>query len=251
MPEWGSEVRRRLAPLGLGPQREREIVDEIVDDLDDRYREKRAAGASEAEAERAAREALDTNEVLTRAFARGERPVDPEPVIPGGGGLVALSTLWQDIKYGARALRRNAGVTTIALATLALGIGANTAIFGLLNAVTLRSLPVADPESLVEIRIGERRNATGQFSGPRPNLTYRLWEQIAAQPKSFSGVLAWGQNTLNLTAGGQARYVRSLWVSGSYFPVLGVKPQLGRLLGPADDQRNCQTAGLVISHAYW
>ena len=251
MPEWRSEVRRRLAPLGLSPQREREIVDEIVDDLDDRYREKRASGASAAEAERAAREALDTNEVLTRAFAGGERPADPEPVIPGGGGLVAISTLWQDIKYGARALRRNAGVTTIALATLALGIGANTAIFGLLNAVTLRSLPVADPESLVEIRIGERRNATGQFRGPRPNLTYRLWERIATQPKSFSGVIAWGQNTLNLTAGGQARYVRSAWVSGSYFPVLGVKPQLGRLLGPADDQRNCQTPGLVISHAFW
>ena len=251
MPDWRPEVRRRLAPLGLDPKREQEILDEIVDDLEDRYRETRASGASEPEAERAAREALDTSDVLTRAFSRGERAVDPEPVIPGGGGLVALGTIWQDVKYGARALRRNAGMTVVALATLALGIGANTAIFGLLNAVTLRSLPVADPASLVEIRIAERKNATGQFTGARPNLTHRLWERIAADSKSFSGVLAWGQTTLNLTSGGQARYVRSLWVSGSYFPVLGVKPHLGRLLGPADDQRNCQTPGLVISHAFW
>jgi predicted permease len=242
-------VRRRLAPLRLAPQREQEIVDEIVDDLDDRYRELRAAGASAADAERAAREALDTNEVLTRAFARDERAPDPEPVVPGGGG--GLGTMWQDLKYGARALRRNAGVTAIALATLALGIGANTAIFGLLNAVTLRSLPVADPGSLVEIRIQERKNASGQFSGPRPMLTYGIWEKIASEPASFSGVLAWGSTMLNLTTGGQARYVRSAWVSGSYFPVLGVKPQIGRLLGPADDQRNCQAPGLVIGHAFW
>jgi predicted permease len=251
VPEWTSEVRRRLAPLRLGPQREREIVDEIVDDLDDRYRELRRAGASAADAERRAREALDTNEVLTRAFARGERPVEPEPVIPGGGGRVALGTVWHDVKYGARALRRSAGVTAIAVATLALGIGANTAIFGLLNAVTLRSLPVVDPAGLVEIRIAERRNATGQFTGQRPYLTYALWQKIAAESRSFSGVLAWSTTMLNLTEGGQARYVRNLWVSGSYFPVLGVKPQLGRLLGPADDERSCQTPGLVISHAFW
>ncbi len=251
MPEWRSDIRRRLQPLQLSAQREKEILDELVDDLDDRYRELRATGLSEAEAEAAARAALDANDVLTRAFARGERPADPEPVVAGGGGLVAFGTIWQDVKYGFRALRRNAGVTTIAVATLALGIGANTAIFGLLNAVSLRSLPVADPSSLVEVRIGERRNATGQFTGMRPNLTYALWEHIVAAQTSFSGLLAWSNTQLNLTAGGQARYVRTLWVSGGYFSVLGVTPEHGRLLGPADDQRNCATPGLVISYPFW
>jgi predicted permease len=237
--------------LRLPAPRENEIVDELVDDLDDRYRELRAAGASETDAERRAREALDTNEVLRGAFARAERPADLEPVVPGGGGRVRIWTIWQDVKYGLRALRRNWGVTAVAVLTLALGIGANTAIFGLLNAVTLRALPVAHPESLAEIRIAERRNATGQFKGLRPNLTYTLWEKIAAQQSSFSGVFAWGNATVNLTSGGRARYVRNLWVSGTYFPVLGVTPVVGRLLGPADDQRTCQTPGIVISYPFW
>ena len=251
MPEWRPDLRRRLAPLHLDAQREKEILDELADDLDDRYRELRAAGRSEGEAEDAARKALDTHEVLTRAFARSERAADPEPIVPGGGGRVAFGTVWQDVKYGFRALRRHAGVTAIAIATLALGIGANTAIFGLLNAVTLRALPVADPGALVEIRINERRQATGIFNGLRPNLTYGLWEQIAATQSSFSGVMAWSNQMLNLTAGGQARYVRALWVSGTYFQVLGVRPEHGRLLGPADDQRQCRTPGLVISYPFW
>ncbi|HYN05998.1 MAG TPA: ABC transporter permease [Vicinamibacterales bacterium] len=251
MPEWRTDLRRRLAPLRLPAQREQEIVDELVDDLDDRYRERRASGASEAEAERLAREALDTNEVLRGAFARAERPGDLEPIVPGGGGRAVMGTIWQDVTYGFRALKRNWGVTAVAVSTLALGIGANSAIFGLLNAVTLRSLPVVHPESLTEIRIAERRNATGQFSGLRPNLTYPLWEKISAGQTSFSGVVSWGNTTVNLTAGGQARYVRNLWVSGTYFPVLGVTPELGRLFGPADDQRNCQTPGLVLSYPFW
>ncbi len=251
MPEWRSDLRRRLAPLHLDAQREKEILDEIADDLDDRYRELRAAGLSEAEAEDAARKALDRHDVLTRAFSRAERVADQEPIVPGGGGRAALGTVWQDVKYGFRALRRNAGITAIAVSTLALGIGANTAIFGLLNAVTLRALPVADPASLVEIRISERKKATGVFNGLRPYLTFAQWEKIAAVPSSFSGVFAWSNTMLNLNAGGQARYVRTLWVSGTYFAVLGVKPELGRLLGPADDRRGCQTPGLVISYPFW
>jgi predicted permease len=251
VPEWKPELRRRLAPLRLSVQREKEIVDELVDDLDDRYRELRAAGAADAEAERGAWGALDTNEVLTRAFAQTERPADPEPSVPGGGGGVALGTLWQDVKYGFRALRRSWGVTAVAIITLALGIGANSAIFQLLSAVTLRSLPVADPQSLVEVRINERRNATGHFTGPRPNLTYALWQQIQAQQTSLSGIFAWSARPVNLTTGGQARFVRNLWVSGDFFPVLGVTPAAGRLHGPADDQRDCKTAGVVLSYPFW
>ena len=251
MPEWRPELRRRLAPLRLSPQREKEILDELADDLDDRYRELRAEGLSEADAEARARAALDTSDVLARAFSRGERAADAEPVVPGGGGRVALGTLWQDVKYGARALRRNAGVSAVAVVTLALGIGANTAIFGLLNAVTLRSLPVRDPGALVEIRINERRNATGHFSGLRPFLTYGLWERIRDTTTSFSGMFAWGNTMLNLNAGGQARYVRTLWVSGRYFQTLGVTPERGRLLSDSDDQRNCGTPGLVLSYPFW
>jgi predicted permease len=251
VPEWRTDLRRRLEPLRLSAQRETEILDELADDLDDRYRELRAAGLSEAEAERQARTALDASEVLARAFARNERAADPEPVVAGGGGRVALGTLWQDVKYGARALRRHAGFTAVALVTLALGIGANTAIFGLLNAVTLRSLPVRDPGALVEIRIGERQNATGHFTGLRPFLTYGLWERVRETATSFSGVFAWGNAMLNLNTGGQARYVRTLWVSGGYFQTLGVTPERGRLLTEADDQRGCRTPGLVISHAFW
>jgi putative ABC transport system permease protein len=251
VPDWKPELRRRLAPLRLSAAREKEIVDELVDDLDDRYRELQAQGVSPAQAERAARAALDTNDVLTRAFGQTERAADPEPTVPGGGGRLTAGTLWQDVKYGFRTLRRTWGVTTVAILTLALGIGANSAIFALLSAVTLRSLPVADPHSLAEVRISERRNATGQFTGLRPQLTYALWEQIQAQQTSFTGIFAWSNRTLNLTTGGQARYVRNLFVSGDLFPVLGITPAAGRLLSPADDRRDCQTGGLVLSYPFW
>ena len=89
-----------------------------------------------------------------------------------------MQTLLQDLRYGARTLWKNPGFTLIAVITLALGVGANTAIFQLLNAVRLRSLPVHKPEELAEVHIAEPRSYPGNYNGRRPELTNPLWEEI-------------------------------------------------------------------------
>jgi putative ABC transport system permease protein len=163
-----------------------------------------------------------------------------------------IETVWQDTRYGARLLRRNPTFAAIAILTLALGAGANTAIFELVNAVTLRRLPVERPDQLAEVRIvktGEGR--IGAFMGNRPNLSNPLWERIRTEQRVFSGMLAWGSARWNLTAGGEARRARGIYVSGDFFSTLGVHALLGRVLAPADDVKGCAAPGAVVSHAFW
>src|SRR5262249_4368945 len=142
--------------------------------------------------------------------------------------------------------------TLIAVLSLALGIGANTAIFQLLNAVRLRTLPVRDPQELVEVKIAEPSDRTGNFNGRRPEFTYPLWEKIRNKQKAFSGVFAWGDYRFNLATGGEARFTENgLWVSGDFFNVLGVRPILGRVFTNQDDQRGCGALLAVISYSFW
>jgi hypothetical protein len=131
-------------------------------------------------------------------------------------------------------------------------VGANTAIFQLLDAVRLRTLPVKDPQQLVEVRIADTPGGrTGQFSGRRPNLTNPLWERIRDQQQAFSGDFAWSPVNFNLTTGGEARYALGLWVGGDFFNTLGVPPALGRVLTAADDRRGCSAPPAVISYGFW
>ena len=138
-----------------------------------------------------------------------------------------------------------------AIASLALGIGANTAIFQLLDAIRLRTLPVDRPQELTEVRIPSGTDRTGSFNGRRPILTYAIWEQIEKRQQLFSGVFAWSSARFNTQPGGEARYVEGLWVSGGFFQVLGVRPVVGRVFSSSDDRRGCGDPGAVISHAYW
>jgi len=165
-----------------------------------------------------------------------------------------LEAFWQDTRFGARLLRRSPGFALVALASLALGIGANTAIFQLLDALRLRTLPVNDPQELAEVKVDETLNKgglTGSFTGGRPKLTNALWEGIRDSQQAFSGMLAWSTERFNLAQGGEARYAQGLWVSGDFFNVLRVPPVQGRVLNTADDQRGCPSPAAVISHAFW
>jgi predicted permease len=163
-----------------------------------------------------------------------------------------LETIWQDLRYGARLLRRNPAFALVAILSLALGVGANTAIFQLLDAVRLRTLPVKDPQQLVEVRIAETPHGrTGQFSSRRPNLTNPLWEHIRDRQEAFSNAFVWSHEGFNLTSGGEARYAGGLWVSGDFFTTLGVTPVVGRLLNPEDDRRGCAAPSAVISYGFW
>jgi len=151
-------------------------------------------------------------------------------------------TIWQDLRYGARLLRLNPVFTLVATLSLALGIGANTAIFQLLDSVRLRTLPVKNPQELAEVKIADRTWGSGSFSSRHPELSNPMWELIRKQQHAFSGIFAWSSETFNLARGGQARNAEGLWVSGDSFNVLGVPPILGRVFTAADDRRGLRLA---------
>jgi hypothetical protein len=117
-----------------------------------------------------------------------------------------LETFWQDLRYGARLLRLNPAFTVVALLSLSLGVGANTAIFQLIAAVRLRPLPVEDPQRLVEVRLVETRGRVGRFTGRRPMLTNAIWEQVRDREQVFASMAAWGGGVFDLSEGGESRY---------------------------------------------
>ena len=161
-------------------------------------------------------------------------------------------TLWQDLRFGLRMLRKNPGFAAVALLSLALGIGANTAIFQLLDAVRLRMLPVTNPQELAEVHLTNRHGRMGSFFNWHSMLTNALWEQIRDHQQAFSGVLAWAPDNFNLAPRGEVHLVPGIWVSGDFFNVLGVRPILGRTFSAADDQRGCGSgSGVVVSYAFW
>jgi putative ABC transport system permease protein len=165
-------------------------------------------------------------------------------------GVAPLDTLLRDIRYGLRVLRKSPSFTSVAVLSLVLGIGANAAIFQVLDSIRLRSLPVANPHELAEVRIQDMNGVRGSVNREN-SLTYGLWEQIRDRQQAFSSVFAWSDDMLNLSPAGEVRMARGLWVSGAFFSALGVEPVAGRLIAPSDDRPGCGTPGAVISHAFW
>ena len=160
-------------------------------------------------------------------------------------------SLWQDLRYAGRQLRLNRGFTAVAVLSLALGIGANTAIFELINAVRLRSLPVEKPEDLAYIGFAKDAERSGNFSTRSAVFTSAQWREIQAQQQAFTGVFAWSARQFNLASGGEVRWAEGLYVSGDFFRVLGVQPLIGRLLNGADDTTACGSPGAVVSYGFW
>jgi predicted permease len=178
-------------------------------------------------------------------------PVDGQPDAARSGSkpLWLLTTL-QDLRFALRTLRKRPAFAVTAILTLALGIGANTAIFQLLDAVRLRSLPVAEPASLVKVQIKGGIHDFG-WTANDTALSTALWEQIRKQQQAFSGFFAWRSTVYGIGRGEQERLAQGLWVSGEMFPMLGLVPAKGRLFTPEDDRPGCGTSGAVISYGLW
>jgi predicted permease len=161
-------------------------------------------------------------------------------------------SLLQDVRFALRTLRKSWGFTLTAVLTLALGIGANTAIFQLLDAVRLRSLPVPSPGTLAGVQFKNGNRGFGVAVADEAALTYPLWEQIRLHQQVFSNVFAWAESgSATLGEGTQERRARGVWVSGDAFTTLGISPVRGRFFSAEDDRRGCGLPGAVISYALW
>jgi len=156
-----------------------------------------------------------------------------------------------DLRFAVRQLFKNPGFTGVAVLTLALGIGANTAIFQLLNAVRLKSLPVSKPQELVEVRIIGGNPGLGISDGDNAEMTYPLWEQIQKRHDPLTQIFAWSSSELSLGSDVETRMIKCLWTSGEFFSVLGLPPFRGRLFNTGDDRRGAGPEGAVLSYSFW
>src|SRR5690348_3421175 len=160
-----------------------------------------------------------------------------------------MQTLLQDLRYGLRMLAKNPGFTAIAVLTLALGIGANTAIFSLLNQVLLRRLPVRNPEQLVILKSpGPKRGHVWSDGDDSEIFSYPLYKGLAKNTAVFDGVIARYQFSASIASHGQRGRGLGGLVTGNYFVLLGARRALGRVLSPADDDVQGAHQVMVLSH---
>ncbi len=268
MPDWKKEIRERLQNSRLAPTREAEIVQELAQYLEDFYEEQLAGGANEADARRQTLIQLHESELLTRELNRIERHVPNEPVVLGARRINLFQDLWRDFIFGVRILRKSKAFTAVTVLSLALGIGANTALFSVVDAVLLKTLPVAEPDRLVLFEYqagpGFRRNGmSGTSYVPTPPGTkgdslfrYEVFNKMgqarAGQSNDpLSDFFAFAPlRELTVVAGDQAAIVNGQAVSGGYYAGLRVQPRLGRTIRDEDDKAGAEPV-VVLSHQFW
>ncbi len=230
----------------------------------EREMEEELRGYIDASAQEKMRSGLNREQALLAARVEMGSPDSVKEGIRSVGWESMVENFWHDLRYGIRQLRRNPGFTTVAVLTLALGIGANTAIFSMIDAIMLKELPVDDPSRLVVLRwaahVQPDRNGTSSFGDCQRSekdtpsgcsLPYPFFETIRSQKDAFSAATAFaGPASLVMTGNGLARIASGEVVSGDYFSTLGVKAVLGRTLSPEDDTPSSPPV-IVLSYAYW
>ena len=244
MPDWTKEIRSHLAGLRLSAPDEANVTEELQQHLDDRYNDLRSRGTDDVEARRSALEELGESELLRRRL-RGAMRRPPASVPLGAGEGRGLAGLWRDLRFGVRMLRRSPGFTVTAALTIALGIGANTTIFSLVNALLLRPLAgTVRGSELVMIGRTQAGQGFDTFSYP-DYLDYR------AGTRTLSAIAATFVAPAHLSTGGASQRVRIELVSGNYFGTLGTRAALGRLLVPAADRGPGGSPIAVLSATLW
>jgi predicted permease len=242
MPEWKEEITKQLAGLQLSAAREAEIVEEVAQHLEDRYRELLVGGATEAAAYRTALEEISEEKLLAKEVERVEHQATQEPIVLGAREKKnILAGLWQDIRYGLRMLRKNPGFTAVAVITLALGIGANTAIFTVVNTALLHPLPYPDSSRIVNVT----RPGGGLISG----MMFTYWQQRNLLFEDLTAYDAMGIG-VNLSGGDRPELVQGVHVSRNYFRLFGANPILGRTFA-AEEDRPGGTHVVLMSYGLW
>src|SRR5262245_22047160 len=218
-------VRLRLRSLTSGASVDRELDEELGYHLDQQIDANIARGMTPDAARTAAPRAIGGIE-QRKEECRDTRGISP------------LENVLRDLRLAIRQLRKQPGFTFTAIVSLALGIGANTAIFQLLNALSLRTQPVRAPHELVELRMTGDGHA-GRHTGRNRQISLPQYEALLPRQQAFSSMLAFGDTRFNLSSTSEVRYVDGLYVSGNFFETLGLTPLVGRLIGPADDKTGC------------
>ncbi|MEO7359933.1 MAG: ABC transporter permease, partial [Gemmatimonadaceae bacterium] len=220
---WYSRAVNLLRPDRVSRDIDREMSFHVAERADDLIN----AGMSPADAAREAQRRLGHRSTLHETIRDADM-------------LTWLEAFISDMKQASRVLRASPGFTVVAVISLALGIGANTAVFSLINAVLMRALPVEHPEELV----------TFSSKSYGTELTFPLWEAIREAKSSLASATVFSNAEFNLTNGGEVRRVKGNWISGEYFTTLGVQPAAGRLVNKSDDVRSCAPVA-VLGYGFW
>lgn len=232
MPDWKPEIGRRLAPLKLAPAREAEIVDELSQHVEDRFQELLADGLAEAEARRLALEELRDEDMLARGLHSVEEEEFQEPALQGVGWAThGLASLGQDVRFALRQLRRSPGFTAVAMLTLALGIGASTAIFSVIDNVLLAPFPYPGAERMVFPRI--HSVAAAEEEG-RQGYTSNEFLEMAGQNHVFDSVTAAGDDPVLYKHGEGVEFLYGADVTPGTFEFFGMPALYGRVFQTSD-----------------
>ncbi len=274
MPDWADYVRRNLRLRGFRPEREAEIVEEVARQLEDAYSEALRGGLDEARARETAEGHIEDWTALSRQLEESHRGKESgmttlqkaveDRDYRTRGKFTVVTDLRHDVLYGLRVLRKSPGFTAVAVLTLGLCIGANTAIFSVMNGVLFKPLPVRDPQQLLLFQWGSRKqpkihmsssygDCDSKFSASNPrgcSFSKPFLDEVR-NLGLFSGMAEFASaNPLTESGRGESHRVNGQYVSGDYFQTLGVRPALGRVITAADDQPGAP-AVVVLQYAYW
>jgi putative ABC transport system permease protein len=246
MPDWKPEILRRLAPLKLAHTREAEIVEEIAQHLDDRYHDLLTTGLTEDSAFRAALDELKDEDLLARNLQPVESDLYREPIAVGKASDTLFAGILQDIRYSFRTMRKSPGFTAIAILTLALGIGANTAIFSMMSGLMLHTLPVRDPKSLIEILVHYPGDPEPGFS----DFSWDAYQIMRDGNRSLSDIIVGSLNVYDVSGQGvEPQNIFGGNIGETFFESLGVRPAIGRLINAQDIATSAPVA--VVSWSFW
>jgi predicted permease len=272
--DWAAYVRHNLRLRGFRPEREAEIVEEVARQLEDAHTEALRLGASEERAGEIARRHIVDWAALAHELEEAQRGKESamttwqhnaeDRALRERGRLAFLAGWSGDVLYGLRVLAKNPGFTTVAVLTLALCIGANTAIFSIINAVMFKSLPVRDPQHLMLLKwtvrgtlkshsfssYGDCSNRSGGANPHGCSLSKPFLEEVR-QHGPFSSLAEFaGGGSITVSGNVAVHQATGQYVSGDYFQALGVGPAAGRVFVPADDAPGAAPVA-VLQYAYW
>jgi predicted permease len=251
MPDWKSVVREQFKPLRLNAAAEADLAEEVAQHLEDYYRELRSGGAGHEEAYRKALAELSDMQRLRTGLQREDRMprYDAVPAGDASKGNV-VEDLWRDVRYAGRTMRKSPLFVAFAVATLALGIGANTTVFTVINTLILNPLPIPNWTELGAVSMAQAERAS-ESAAPLPvsYLDLKDYQSRNAVFRSLAGYTAPRVMTWQGAAGSERMFAEL--VTGNYFDTLGLRPTLGRFFLREDDSAADPRAVAVLNYATW